>query len=111
MVVDGKFEKTEKGSPQGSPLSPMLSNIVLNELDHELERRRLRYGYWADDFVILTRSERAAKRVMEVVKTYLKDDLGLPVNEKKNSVTPIKDVTYLGFQILIGKIRVSIRPG
>ncbi len=107
VVVEGKFEKTEKGSPQGSPLSPMLSNIVLNELDHELERRGLRYSRWADDFVILTRSERAVKRVMEGVKTYLKDNLGLPVNEEKSSVTPVKDVTYLGFQILTGKIRVS----
>lgn len=107
VVVDRKFEKTEKGSPQGSPLSPMLSNIVLNELDHELERRGLQYSRWADDFLILTRSERAAKRVMEGVKTYLKDKLGLPVNEEKSGVTPIKDVTYLGFQILTGKIRVS----
>ena len=64
IVVKGKYEKTTKGCPQGSPLSPMLSNIVLNELDHELERRGHRYVRWADDFLILLKSERAAKRVM-----------------------------------------------
>ena len=107
VMVDGVFDKTEKGCPQGSPLSPMLSNIVLNELDHELERRGLRYSRWADDFVILTKSERAARRVMEGVTNYLQETLGLPVNEEKSGVTEIKDVTYLGFQILRGKIRVS----
>jgi RNA-directed DNA polymerase len=107
VIVEGKFEKTEKGCPQGSPLSPMLSNIVLNELDQELERRGLRYCRWADDFVILLKSERAAKRVLEGVTSYLKEHLNLPVNEEKSCVTVIKDVTFLGFQILGGKIRVS----
>ena len=65
VIVEGKYEKTTKGCPQGSPLSPMLSNIVLNELDQELERRGHRYCRWADDFLILLKSERAAKRVME----------------------------------------------
>jgi len=107
VVVDGKFEKTTKGVPQGSPLSPMLSNVVLNELDHELERRRLRCCRWADDFVILLGSERAAKRVMEGITRYLEDELGLPVNREKSEVTLVKNVTFLGFQILRGKIRVS----
>ena len=71
VIVEGRFEKTEKGCPQGSPLSPMLSNIVLNELDQELERRGLRYSRWADDFVILLKSERAAKRVLKGVTSYL----------------------------------------
>jgi group II intron reverse transcriptase/maturase len=107
VIVDGKLEKTPEGCPQGSPLSPMLSNIVLNELDHQLERRGLRYCRWADDFVILVKSERAAKRVMEVTIRYLEDELGLPVNKEKSRVAKIKDVTFLGFQILRGKIRVS----
>jgi group II intron reverse transcriptase/maturase len=107
VVVNGKFEKTTKGATQGSPLSPMLSNIVLNELDHELERRGLRYCRWADDFVILVKSGRAAKRVMASVTGYLEEKLGLQVNQEKSKVTPIKDVTFLGFQMLIGKIRVS----
>jgi RNA-directed DNA polymerase len=61
VIIDGIFEKTTKGCPQGSPLSPMLSNIVLNELDHKLEERNLGYCRWADDFVIVVRSERAAR--------------------------------------------------
>ena len=64
VIVEGKMEKTTKGCPQGSPVSPMLSNIVLNELDQELQRRGHRYCRWADDFLILLKSERAAKRVM-----------------------------------------------
>jgi RNA-directed DNA polymerase len=107
VIVEGRFEKTEKGCPQGSPLSPMLSNIVLNELDQELERRGLRYSRWADDFVILLKSERAAERVLKGVTSYLKEHLNLPVNEEKSGVTVIKDVTFLSFQILTGKIRVS----
>ncbi len=109
VIVEGKFEKTTKGCSQGSPLSPMLSNIVLNELDHELERRGHRYGRWADDFLILLRSERAARRVMEGIVRYLERDLGLPVNRDKSEVAKIKDVPFLGFQILRGKIRVSDR--
>ena len=107
VVVDGKLEKTEKGVPQGSPLSPMLSNIVLNELDQELERRGLRYCRWADDFLILVKSERAAKRVKEGITRYLEEELGLEVNEEKSEVARVQNVTFLGFQIFSGKIRVS----
>jgi RNA-directed DNA polymerase len=107
VVVEGKFEKTTKGCPQGSPLSPMLSNIVLNELDQELERRGHRYARWADDFVILLKSERAAHRVMEGVVRYLEGQLNLPVNKEKSEVARTKDVPFLGFQILRGKVRVS----
>jgi RNA-directed DNA polymerase len=107
VIVDGNFEKTTKGCPQGSPLSPMLSNIVLNELDHELERRGHRYCRWADDFLILLKSERAAQRVMEGIVRYLEEDLSLPVNREKSEVARLKDVPFLGFQILRGKIRVS----
>jgi len=107
VIVEGKFEKTEKGCPQGSPLSPMLSNIVLNELDHELERRGLRHCRWADDFMILLKSERAAKRVMEGTIRYLEGNLGVPVNKEKSGVAKVKEVTFLGFQILRNKIRVS----
>jgi len=107
VMVEGNFEKTTKGCPQGSPLSPMLSNIVLNELDHELERRGHRYCRWADDFLILLTSERAAQRVMEGVVRYLEEELNLPVNKDKSKVAKIKDVPFLGFQVLRGKIRVS----
>jgi group II intron reverse transcriptase/maturase len=107
VKVDGRVEKTTKGCPQGAPVSPTLSNIVLNELDQELERRGHRYCRWADDFVILLRSERAARRVMESTTVFLEQILGLPVNRDKSYVAPAKDVEFLGFQILRGQIRVS----
>ncbi len=71
VIVGGQYEKTVKGCPQGSPMSPILSNIVLNELDQELERRGHRYGRWADDFIILVKSEKAGIRVMESATRYL----------------------------------------
>ena len=107
IMVNGKFEKTTKGCPQGSPLSPMLSNIVLNELDQELEKRGHRYCRWADDFLILLKSERAAKRVMEGITGHLENNLNLPVNKEKSQVALVKDVPFLGFQLLREKIRVS----
>jgi len=107
VMVDGKLEKTNKGCPQGSPVSPMLSNIVLKELDQELERRGHRYCRWADDFLILVKSERAAGRVMDRIVKYLEEELNLPVNKEKSRTSQIKDVPFLGFQILRGKIRVS----
>lgn len=107
IMVDGKFEKTTKGCPQGSPLSPMLSNIVLNELDQELEKRGHRYCRWADDFLVLLKSERAAKRVMEGITGHLENNLNLPVNNEKSRVALVKDVPFLGFQLLREKIRVS----
>lgn len=107
VMVDGVLEKTVKGCPQGSPVSPVLSNIVLNELDHELDRRGHRYCRWADDFIILLKTERAARRVMESVTTCLEQRLGLPVNRDKSQVALVKDVAFLGFQVLRGKIRIS----
>lgn len=109
VVVDGKFEKTTKGCPQGSPLSPMLSTIVLNELDHELEARGHRYCRWADDFLILVKSERAAKRAMENTTRFLEEGLNLPVNKEKSEVALVKEVPFLGFQVLRGKIRLSTK--
>ena len=107
VMIDGEYHKTSKGCPQGSPLSPMLSNIVLNELDQELERRGHRYCRWADDFLVLVQSERAAKRIMEGITRYLEMELRLPVNREKSRVALVKDVAFVGFQILRGKIRVS----
>lgn len=108
VMVDGKLEKTTKGCPQGSPVSPILSNIVLNELDHELERRGHRYCRWADDFAIVVKSERAAKRVMTSITKYLEVELGLPVNREKSLVAPPQKVNFCSFNILRGKIRISI---
>ena len=107
VIVDGEFEKTMKGSPQGSPLSPILSNIVLNEMDHKLEERNPKYCRWADDFVIAVKSERAARRVMAGTIRFLEEELGLLVNREKSRVAAIKEITFLGFQLLRNKIRVS----
>lgn len=109
VMNDGVFEKTIKGCPQGSPLSPMISNIVLNELDHELETRGHRYCRWADDFLIFTKSERAAKRTLESSIRYLEEGLNLPVNREKSQAAPVKNVEFLGFNILRGKLRISMR--
>lgn len=107
VIVDGQLEKTTKGTPQGSPISPILSNIVLNELDHELERRGLNYCRWADDFVVVLGSERAGLRVMKGITGYIEEELGLPVNKEKSKVAYIKDITFLGFKLLRGMIRIS----
>lgn len=107
VMVDGKLEKTTKGCPQGSPVSPILSNIVLNELDHELERRGHRYCRWADDFAIVVKSERAAKRVMTSITKYLEAELGLPVNQEKSLVAPTQKVEFCSFKIIRGKIGIS----
>ena len=107
VVVNGVFEKTTKGCPQGSPLSPMLSNIVLNEMDQELEGRGLTYCRWADDCVILLKSERAAQRVMDGMIKYLEGVLNLPVNKEKSKVAKFKDITFLGIRIAGKKIRIS----
>jgi len=76
-------------------------------LDHGLERRGHRYCRWADDFQVFLKSERAAKRVMDGIAKYLEEELHLPVNKEKSEVSQTKDVPFLGFQILRGKIRVS----
>ncbi len=107
VVVDGTFERTLEGCPQGSPVSPMLSNIVLNELDQELERRGHLYCRWADDFLIFLKSERAAQRVMQSITRFLEEGLGLVVNQDKSCVTPVKYASFVSFQVWGGKIRIS----
>ena len=107
VVVDGVFEKTQKGCRQGSPLSPMLSNIVLNEMDQELERRDLTYCRWADDSVILLKSERAAHRVFEGMIRYLEGTLNLPVNQEKSEVAKFKDVTFLSIRVSGRRVKIS----
>ena len=108
VIENGEFQKTPKGCPQGSPLSPILSNIVLNELDHELEKRGLKYCRWADDFVILVRTERSAQRVLAGVMEFLEETLGLPVNRDKSATVKVTRVTFLGFSFsYYGKVRIS----
>ncbi len=105
VVEDGQIQPTTKGVPQGSPLSPLLANIVLDDLDKELERRGHRFCRYADDGVILVRSVRSGARVKESVTRYLRKRLKLTVNEKKSRVAPMGECGFLGFTIQRGKIR------
>ena len=97
VMVDGELQATCEGVPQGGPLSPLLANIVLDDFDKELEKRGHRFVRYADDFVILVRSERAAHRVMVSVTRYLRDKLKLAINQQKSKIVKSNDCEYLGF--------------
>jgi RNA-directed DNA polymerase len=111
VLPDGTRIATTEGAPQGGPLSPLLSNVVLDELDWELGRRGLRFVRYADDFSVFVRSERAGHRVMDSVRRFVERRLRLVVNEAKSSVTGPNALTFLGFQLGInteGGITVTI---
>lgn len=97
VMIKGKYETTTKGTPQGGNLSPLLSNIMLNELDKELEARRLHFVRYADDCVIAVGSSAAANRVMATVTKWIEKKLGLKVNATKSKVTKPTKLKYLGF--------------
>lgn len=97
VMVRGKYEKTELGTPQGGNLSPLLSNIMLNELDKELEKRGLNFTRYADDCIIAVRSEASAKRVMHSITEWIEKKLGLKVNATKTKITRPTGLKYLGF--------------
>ena len=97
VMENGKVIKTEQGTPQGGNLSPLLSNIMLNELDKELEARGLIFTRYADDCIILVRSEAAAKRVMYSITSWIERKLGLKVNATKTKITRPSKLKYLGF--------------
>lgn len=101
VVVANKFEQTAVGVPQGGPLSPLLSNIMLNELDKELERRGHRFVRYADDLLILCKSKRAAARTMENLVPYIEEKLFLRVNREKSTVAYIKNVKFLGYSFYV----------
>ena len=97
IMEKGVLRKSTQGTPQGGNLSPLLSNIMLNELDKELEKRGLNFVRYADDCIIVVKSEKAANRVMESVKKFIEKKLGLKVNVTKSKVTTPKNIKYLGF--------------
>jgi RNA-directed DNA polymerase len=97
IMESGLATQSVKGTPQGSPLSPLLSNIVLDDLDKELESRNHKFCRYADDFIILVKSERAAERVMETVTGYITKRLRLKVNEDKSQIVRANKVRFLGF--------------
>jgi group II intron reverse transcriptase/maturase len=109
VMMNGVVMETEEGTPQGGPLSPLLSNIMLNDLDRELEQRGHKFVRYADDCNIYVKTERAGARVMESVKKYLEKKLKLKVNPKKSRVERATRVKFLGFSFLKRKGAVLIR--
>ena len=105
VVVGDIVQPTEEGTPQGGPLSPLLANILLDDLDKELERRGHRFARYADDLQVLVKSRRAGERVMASLKRYLADELRLTVNEAKSRVAPINECVFLGFTFRGTKLR------
>jgi group II intron reverse transcriptase/maturase len=99
VMPDGVVVSTEEGVPQGGPLSPLLSNIVLDELDGELERRGHRFVRYADDCNIYVRSERAGQRVMASVVSFIERRLRLKVNASKSAVARPEERHFVGFRL------------
>ena len=107
VKVNGRLESTLKGVPQGGPLSPLLANIMLDDLDQKLEKRGHRFVRYADDFIILVKSQSAGERVMKSIRRFLEEKLKLKVNEKKSRVAPTDQSSFLGFTFKGTKIRWS----
>ena len=107
VVVKGRLQATPMGVPQGGPLSPLLANILLDDLDKELERRGHHFVRYADDFIIMVKSLSAGTRVMASIRRFLERELRLKVNEKKSKVAPVEECGFLGFVFVRGKIRWS----
>jgi len=106
VMVEGVLQPVEMGTPQGGPASPLLANILLDDLDKELERRGLRFARYADDITILVRSIAAGRRVKVSVTRWLRRHLRLEVNETKSKVVPIGQCTFLGFAFTGSDIRL-----
>ena len=102
---EGKYEESLGGVPQGGPLSPLLANVLLDELDDQLEERGHSFVRYADDFVILCRSQRAGQRILRSVRRFLADKLKLIVNEAKSRVVKLAEASFLGFKIVRRKVR------
>jgi len=107
VMVNGRLQATPKGVPQGGPLSPLLANILLDDLDKELERRGHRFVRYADDFIILVKSQRAGDRVLQSVQRFLERKLKLQVNQDKSQVALTSQTDFLGFTFKGTKIRWS----
>jgi len=107
VMVDGVVIGTNEGTTQGSPLSPLLSNVVLDELDKELEQRGLVFCRYADDCNVFLRSQLSAERVMRSVSKFIEKRLKLKVNEEKSKVARSEFVKFLGMTIIAGTIAIS----
>jgi len=109
VMTNGKYEETSMGVPQGGNLSPLLSNIMLNELDKELEARGHRFVRYADDCMIFCRSKRASERVLASITKFIEEQLYLKVNREKTIVAHIKEVKFLGYGFYFNKNGCGIR--
>jgi group II intron reverse transcriptase/maturase len=112
VVQNGLFEKTEIGVPQGGPLSPLLSNVMLNELDMELTLRGHKFVRYADDCMIFVRSRKSAERTLSSIVSFIEKKLFLKVNMTKTSVTTYNKIKYLGYAFYLskGKCRLRVHP-
>lgn len=112
VSVVGKIEPSEKGTPQGSPLSPLVGNIMLHELDKKLESRGHAYVRYADDMLILCKSKRSAERTLKHIVPYIENKLYLGVNKVKTEVAHVSKVKFLGYGFYRskGKCRLRVHP-
>jgi group II intron reverse transcriptase/maturase len=107
VMINGVVTPSQEGAMQGGPLSPLLSNIVLDELDQELEKRGLEFCRFADDCNIFVKSQKAAERVMETVSQFIEKKLKLKVNRDKSQVARSDQVKFLGFTVVNGTIAIA----
>jgi len=109
VMIDDEYKESIIGTPQGGNLSPLLSNIMLNELDWELERRGLNFVRYADDCIILVGSEKSANRVMTSVTKYIEENLWLKVNASKSKIETPKELKYLGYGFYFDSLQKQYR--
>jgi RNA-directed DNA polymerase len=108
VMVEGILQPTELGTPQGGPASPLLANILLDDLDKELERRGLPFVRYADDFAVFAKSRRAAERIMRSVTRFLTDKLRLVVNQEKSRVVACTEFEYLSFSFPTSRATINV---
>ena len=109
VIKDGRYEPSEEGTPQGGPLSPLLANIILNELDKELEKRGHPFVRYADDGLIFCRSKRAAERVKESIGRFIERHLKLKVYREKTEVAYIGRLKFLGYGFYVRNGQCRLR--
>ena len=110
VMVEGVLQPTDIGTPQGGPASPLLANILLDDLDKELERRGLPFVRYADDFAVFAKSRRAAERIMRSVGRYVAKQLRLVVNEEKSRVVASTEFEFLGFSFPKSRATINVAP-
>ncbi|HZK66304.1 MAG TPA: group II intron maturase-specific domain-containing protein, partial [Chloroflexota bacterium] len=112
VLLNGVVVASEEGTPQGGPISPLLANVLLDDLDKEMEKRGHRFVRYADDCNVYVKSERAGQRVMETVVEFLEKKLKLKVNRAKSGVARPKLRKFLGFRLFMDKagVRIGLAP-